>query len=160
MCTVRYCRKHLPAWTDTQYCAPAHNTVRSLIRSMFLLTPPQKRMCGFKLQCGNRFMNSGRSYEEATGLTKLHGAQPCLVQTLANWQWHFSPTSYPTCRTRLSGLGARCLRQLSCCGCTPHPPSNVRGWQGLRGNIIGKDTKRKQRSRKSLSFRAVRICSW
>lgn len=106
---LRYCWEYLPAWTETQCCAPTHGTVCSLIRSMFLLSPPQKRMSGFKLQDGNRFMNSARSYEEATGLTKLHGTQPSLVQTLANWQWHVSPTSYPTCRTRPSGLGARCL---------------------------------------------------
>lgn len=41
-------------------------------------------MCGFKLQDGNWFMNSGRFYKEVMRLKKLHGAQLSLVQTLAN----------------------------------------------------------------------------
>lgn len=78
-------------------------------------------------------MNSGRFYKEAARLTKLHGAQPSLTQTLANWQWHVSLTSYPAPRTRPSGLEARCfpLSAQLLEGMSPHPLTNARGWLAM-----------------------------
>lgn len=109
-----------------------HSIVLSLTQSIFWLTPPQRRMCGFKFHDGNKFMNSGRFYKEATRLTKLHGAQLSLVQILANWQWHVSLTSYPGWdRQGLEQDAFPC--QLSCSGgMAPHPPTNARGWLAIQ----------------------------
>lgn len=77
-------------------------------------------------------MNSGRFYREAMRLTKLHGMQPSLVQTLANWQWHvcFAPLS---CSQNKAVRGRRLpLSAQLCSGAHHHiPSSNTWGWLAM-----------------------------